>query len=140
MADDSHDQNALAVRREVILPVARDVAWRALADADGLSGWLADEVELEIREGANGTMSWRGGEQRRVSVEEVTDQRRLALHWCEPGGEPSLVELTLEDAEAGTRLTVIEVPLVTLRAVTAAVSEYEAPAAGPQMRALAIAA
>jgi uncharacterized protein YndB with AHSA1/START domain len=139
MADDSHDDHALAVRREVILPVAREVAWRALSDADGLSGWLADEVELDIREGASGTMRWHGGEQRRVSVEEVKEHRRLALHWCEPGGEPSLVELTLEDAAAGTRLTVIEVPLLTLRAVTAAVSEYEAPATGPQMRALAMA-
>jgi hypothetical protein len=37
-------------------------------------------------------------------------RRRVALSWCAPGGDPSLVELTLDDAEDGrTRMVVVEV-------------------------------
>jgi uncharacterized protein YndB with AHSA1/START domain len=105
------------VRRERVLPVDRDTAWAALRHAGALATWLADEVELEIREGAEGTLRWRDGEERSAVVEEVLARRRIVLRWWEPGGEPSLVELTLDDVAGGTRLVIVELPVLVLEAV-----------------------
>lgn len=121
------------VRREMILPVDRDTAWAALRDAQGLEAWLADEVELEVRAGAQGTVRWRTGEERLVVVEEVEERRLIALSWCEPGGESSIVELTLDDVPGGTRLVVVELPIVTLRAFAFAVDGQSDAAPGSQM-------
>ncbi len=122
-----------AVRREMILPVDRDTAWAALCDADELATWIADEVELEIREGAEGMLRWHTGVERHTVVEEVQESRRLSLQWCEPGGEPSIVELTLDDVPGGTRLVVIELPLVMLRVAAASFDETQDATRGPQM-------
>ena len=54
-----HDDHV--VRREMVLPVDRDTAWENLGDAEGLAGWLADEVELEVRKGAEGIARWTDG-------------------------------------------------------------------------------
>ena len=108
-----------AVRRETVLDAPRDAVWELVAEPEGLATWLADDVALaEVTPGATGTVT-EGGERRDVTIEEVEDGRRVALSWCAPGGEPSLVELTLDDAPDGrTRMVVVEVPLVTLRAVS----------------------
>src|SRR5947209_14766495 len=74
-----------ATRREIILPAERERVWAELADADGLSGWLADDVELDVREGAEGTARWADGTERRVVVEEVEPARRPALCWWAEG-------------------------------------------------------
>jgi len=124
-----------AVRRETLLPVPRDVAWRALADAAGLEGWLAHEVALEVRAGAEGTLRLDGGEERLVFVEEVRERERLVLRWREPGGEASLVELTLYDAPAGSRLVVVELPVPALDAIATALESSGGAPHGPQMAA-----
>src|SRR5436309_13666148 len=92
------------VRREVVLPAERERVWAELADADGLSGWLADDVELDVREGAEGTARWADGTERRVVVEEVEPARRLALGWWAEGEDATVVDLTLEADDEGTRL------------------------------------
>ena len=115
-----------AVRREVVLPVDRDTAWEEVV---GLAGWVADEVEIDLWPGGEGTFRWADGEERLALVEEVEAGRRLAFSWTGEDGEPSLVELTLDDAPDGaTRLVVLEIPLVALHAVSAA------PAAGGRRR------
>jgi uncharacterized protein YndB with AHSA1/START domain len=126
-----------AMRRETLLDAPREAVWALVADPDGLAGWLADDVDLDaVEPGAEGTVL-ENGELRRVTIEEVEDRRRVALSWCAPGGEPSLVELTLDDAEDGrTRMVVVEVPLVVLRAVAAQTTRAWAAAdrtRGPQM-------
>lgn len=124
-----------AVRREITVPVERDRAWEALRDADGLSRWLADEVELEVREGASGTFRWSSGEQRAATVEEVEEGRRIALRWVRDGGEESLVELTLHDVEGGTKIVVVEMPVLVLDAVSELVVQSTS-GVGPSMLAL----
>jgi uncharacterized protein YndB with AHSA1/START domain len=123
------------VRRETILPVDREIAWEALCDADELAAWLADEVELEIRPGAQGTLRWESGEERRAMVEEVDPCRRLVLRWWEHGGQESLVELTLDDVPEGTRLVVIEVPVAALRVAAVGLEAGSSAARGPRMAA-----
>ena len=125
-----------AVRRERVLPVARDAAWELLGEPDALADWLADEVELDaVRAGEEGVLRWDDGEERRVVVEEVVPGRRVAMRWDDPAGGPgavaSLVELTLDDAgeDGHTVLRVVELPLVALRAVASAL--HPAAAGGP---------
>ena len=115
-----------AVRRETILTVDRETAWEALCDAEGLETWLADEVDLDVRPGAEGTVRFADGEQRDAVVEEVVEGRRLALRWAEPGGEESVVDITLDDVPEGTRVVVVELPVTVLAEVPASVG-------GPQM-------
>jgi uncharacterized protein YndB with AHSA1/START domain len=132
-----------AVRRETVLDAPRDAVWALVADPEGLATWLADDVALDaVRPGASGTVT-EGGQRRHVTIEEVEDGRRVALSWCAPGGEPSLVELTLDDAEdtdgdrRRTRMVVVEIPLVTLRVAAVTAVRAATAARGPQMAALA---
>jgi uncharacterized protein YndB with AHSA1/START domain len=123
-----------AVRRETVLDAPRDAVWSLVANPEGLETWLADDVDLDaIEPGAAGTVT-EGGEERQVTIEEVEEGRRVALSWCAPGGDPSIVELTLDDAEDGrTRMVVVEVPLVTLRVTAARTLQTAVRATGPQM-------
>ena len=124
------------VRREIVLPVERDAAWELLSDPRELETWLADEVDLEIEPGAEGTVRWDHGEERDAVVEEVADGRRLALRWWTAGGDgtdATVVELTLDDHDDGTLLVVVELPLVTIRAFGSAVAGGAGAAPGPTM-------
>jgi uncharacterized protein YndB with AHSA1/START domain len=110
-----------AVRREVVLDATPERVWAALADDEGLSGWLADEVDLEVREGATGTVRDGDGPRRDVAVEEVVAGRRLGLSWWDVDGRETVVDLALETVEEGrTRVVVVEVPRATLRLVAPA--------------------
>ena len=122
----------VVVRREVILPVERKRAWRAVQDPRELAEWLADEVDLRIEAGAQGWMRSENGALRQVSVEEVVEQRRVVLRWAEAGGPETLVELVLDDVPEGTRLVVVELPVTQLEAAGELLSQGPPPAFGPQ--------
>jgi uncharacterized protein YndB with AHSA1/START domain len=128
-----------ALRRETELDAPRDAVWPLVAEPEGLATWLADDVELDaVEPGACGVVL-EDGELRHVTIEEVEEGRRVALSWCAPGGEQSLVEVTLDDLEGGrTRMVVVEIPLVALRAVAdrSVVGLRDRAARGPQMAAL----
>ncbi len=124
-----------AVRRETVLDAPREAVWALVADPEGLATWLADDVDLAaVEPGASGTVT-EDGQERHVTIEEVQDGRRVALSWCAPGGDPSLVELTLDDdaVEGRTRMVIVELPLVTLRAAAAQSAGALGAARGPQM-------
>src|SRR3954465_6197429 len=106
----------LLIRREIVLPVDRDVAWEAISDPAELETWLADEGALEGEAGAEGRVRGGGGEERPAVVEEVAEDRRLALRWWPAeGGDETIVELTLDDHDDGTLLVVGELPVATGR-------------------------
>ena len=122
------------VRREIVLPVERDAAWELLSDPRELETWLADEVDLDIEPGAEGTVRWDHGEERDAVVEEVAEGRRLALRWWPvDGGDETIVELTLDDHDDGTLLVVVELPLTTIRAFGSALAGGAGAAPGPTM-------
>jgi uncharacterized protein YndB with AHSA1/START domain len=103
------------VRREIVLPVERERAWALLTEPAELREWLADDVELEPEVGASLRMAWDDGEVREGLVEEVEEERLLRFRWDDgTTGVPSRVEWTLDDAPGGTRVTVVERPLVPL--------------------------
>jgi len=101
------------VRREVELPAPATVVWSLITRADGLEGWLADEVELDPVPGGDAT--FRDGDSVRTGwVEEVsapTDSRpgRLAVWWTADDEPASRVEFTVEPlARDRTRVRVAE--------------------------------
>ena len=93
------------VRREIVYPAEPSEIWDALTDPTRLEDWFATEVELDPVPGGHGTFRWGNGEERHALVEEVDEERRLALRWEDDGGE---VVFTIEPAPEGTRLVVVE--------------------------------
>jgi uncharacterized protein YndB with AHSA1/START domain len=106
-----------AVRRDITIPVTRERAWRAVTEE--LDSWLGDEVDLDPREGGTVTVRWNDGSSRTGVVVEVAEERRLTFRWRDGESEDSLVELTLDDVEEGTRVTVLEAPVDALADGTA---------------------
>lgn len=103
-------------RHERELELGADEAWELLGTSDGLERWLGDAVELEVREGAEGTI--RDGEELLLTeVESVVPGRRVSLRWWSEERGASVVDLTLEPlGDRLTRLVVTEIPAEVLRA------------------------
>jgi uncharacterized protein YndB with AHSA1/START domain len=96
------------VKREVTLHADREDVWRALTDPELAEQWLADEVELELREGGEVVFRYDDRPERRGHVREVHDEERLSITWRRDAQPESDVEFVLADAAAGTRLVVVE--------------------------------
>ncbi len=97
------------VIRQVQLPVSAKEAWASFADAEGLRGWLGDEVDLDVAVGAAGTVRDRGAI-RRVVVTEVIEGERLGFTWWDEDApaEASVVTVTLDEIDGATTVTVTE--------------------------------
>jgi uncharacterized protein YndB with AHSA1/START domain len=96
------------VTREVVLPASPDEVWEELTDPTRLEEWFASEVDLDVEEGGEGHFRWENGEERHAVVEEVDAPRRLAYTWRDDEGRESHVDLTIEEADGGTRVVVTE--------------------------------
>lgn len=109
------------VEREIELAAPADEVWESLADPDRLGAWLDAEVEMEMRPGGIGTFRFDGGEVRRARVIDVDVGRRVSFTWwpiAPEAGAPTMVTITLDPSEVGTRLRVREAP--SARALVAA--------------------
>jgi uncharacterized protein YndB with AHSA1/START domain len=95
------------VEREAVLDAEPDQVWDAISREALLEEWLADEVELDLVEGGDAVFRFADGE-RRGTVEEIEEGRRLAFTWERPGSEPSRVEFRVEALPVGTRLVIVE--------------------------------
>ncbi|HUF82971.1 MAG TPA: SRPBCC domain-containing protein [Acidimicrobiia bacterium] len=101
------------VEREIELAAAPDEVWEVLADPGRLGGWLGAEVELDLRPGGSGTFRLEDGETRRARVVDVEPGRRISFAWWPVApvvGRPTLVTITVEPDDAGSRLRVREAP------------------------------
>ena len=88
----------MEITREIVLPTTREDAWDALTDAGRLEEWFANEVSLELREGAVAPAELRD------AVETVREEELLVHRWDDDG----VVELRLTDADGGTAVHVRE--------------------------------
>jgi uncharacterized protein YndB with AHSA1/START domain len=100
------------VERSVVLPLPAEEAWEVVTEREHLEGWLAREVELDLRPGGEGRFRLDDGSERDAVVESVDDGRRYAFWWRstdEDAGPPTRVEISLDpEGDEATVLTVVE--------------------------------
>jgi uncharacterized protein YndB with AHSA1/START domain len=109
------------IEKRVPLRAPRARVWRALADSTEFGRWFQVSFTEPFRPGATlaGRITYPGYQHLvvQLTIEEMVDERRFSYRWhphaVQPGvdysGEPTtLVTFTLEDAEGGTLLTVVE--------------------------------
>ena len=107
------------IEKTVIVKAPRSHVWRAISDAKLFGQWFKVQLDGEFKAGTtiNGTITYPGyeGLKLEIVVERIEPERFFSYRW-HPGdprhdyrAEPmTLVEFTLEDAGADTRLTIVE--------------------------------
>lgn len=107
------------VEREVLIEAPIEVVWRVITEPGHIKRWFADEVEIELRPGGPGQLTFIEKASTkptavRLQVEAVEPPRRFAYRWVLPAGEEPragnsmLVEFTLAEEGESTRLQVVE--------------------------------
>jgi uncharacterized protein YndB with AHSA1/START domain len=102
-----------AIEREIVIDAPPNVVWAIVTEAQHVAGWFSDEAEIELRSGGRMLLTWRGHGTYEGRVETVDPPRLFAFRWQTREGEFSetnstLVTMTLEAEETGTRLRVVE--------------------------------
>jgi uncharacterized protein YndB with AHSA1/START domain len=91
------------IERELWLQAPPEDVWQAITS----DGWLADEVDLDLRPG--GDALFRSAEDEKEGwIEEVSAPSRLTFWWAADGEPATRVELTVRADDGCTRLRVIE--------------------------------
>jgi uncharacterized protein YndB with AHSA1/START domain len=109
------------IEKTVVLKAPRSKVWRALSDHREFGTWfrVALEQPFVVGQRSRGRITHEGYEHLTmdVLVERIEPERVLAFRWHPAAIEPhvdysaeptTLVEFTLEEADGGTRLTVVE--------------------------------
>jgi uncharacterized protein YndB with AHSA1/START domain len=108
-----------AIEREIVIDAPPSVVWAIVTEAQHLGGWFSDEAEIDLRSGGRMLLTWREHGTYEGRVEVVDAPHLFAFRWQTREGEFSetnstLVVMTLEAEEAGTRLRVVESGFGTL--------------------------
>ena len=101
------------IERTVQIAHPPATVWAALTTAEGLSAWFGQEVRIDLRPGGSAWMKWDNGHTADMRVERVEEPTVFGFTWHIyglPEDDPrrTYVEFTLQSADAGTRLTVVE--------------------------------
>jgi uncharacterized protein YndB with AHSA1/START domain len=108
------------IEREIRIEAPIDVVWSVVTEPEQISRWFAPEVQLDLRPGAEGRLTFvsrKTGElsSYNLQVERVEPPHHFSFRWVYPDGatpgpgNAPLVEFTLaEDGEEATRLTLVE--------------------------------
>jgi len=103
------------IERELVLPYPIERVWTAITDPAELAQWFGDSAEVDLRPGGAATFGWSQYDARGPAVVEVVDPpRRFAFWWVAGEGDTveihnrTLVDFTLEPADGGTRLRLVE--------------------------------
>jgi uncharacterized protein YndB with AHSA1/START domain len=112
------------VERELVLPASPEEVWESLTEP----GWLGEDASIDLRPAGD----VRAGE-RTGFVEWADPPNGLAFWWSAGDDEATRVQLTLDEVDEGTRLTVVESrPLAVLDAVGVDIG-LDLGASGPPM-------
>lgn len=97
------------VRRDVRVAAPAPRVWAAVADPRRLAAWLGVDLDVDVREGAEGTARDAGGV-RRVVVDRVDPPHRLVFRWSATSADavPSQVEITVTPEAGQARVRVRE--------------------------------
>jgi uncharacterized protein YndB with AHSA1/START domain len=109
------------IEKKLVLRASRSRVWRAIANAEEFGTWFRMNLDGEFAEGATirGRITHPGYEHVTLDmrVERIEPERYFSYRWhpyaidpaVDYSAEPTtLVEFTLEDAEGGTALTIVE--------------------------------
>lgn len=110
------------IERQILLKAPRSRVWQALADAESFGEWFGVRFEGQRfvpGQTTQGYITYPGYEHllMQVEVQRVEPERLLSFHWhpyaVDPEVDysqeaPTLVEFTLEEADGGTLLRVVE--------------------------------
>jgi uncharacterized protein YndB with AHSA1/START domain len=107
------------IEKRVVVRAPRARVWRAISTAKQFSSWFRIHLEGEFAEGATlrGRLTAPGYEHLRmeIHIERIEPERYFAYRWrpndpaVDSSADPTtLVEFTLEDAEGGTAVTIVE--------------------------------
>ena len=113
------DEETFSVRRSIQIAAPVDKVWRAVAEPEHVSRWFGRTVLDGVGVGATGTMTFPDYDVIPLRVEEFDEPRRITYRWNNDdalGKLPEAIDestatvftFTLEEAEGGTRLTVVE--------------------------------
>ncbi|MGD9702042.1 MAG: SRPBCC domain-containing protein [Acidimicrobiia bacterium] len=119
----------VVLTRDVILDVPVDDLWQLVADPDGLTAWLGDAVELDVRPGGVGIVRDGGGGDdgsavRHVRVDRVEPRRDLAFTWWPADDRDTASQVVFELTDVpggGSRLHITETLLGPVPPANAAV-------------------
>jgi uncharacterized protein YndB with AHSA1/START domain len=107
------------IEKRVVVRAPRSRVWRAISTAKQFSSWFRIDFDGEFAEGATvrGRLTAPGYEHLRMEIliERMEPERYFAYRWhpsdpaVDDSAEPTtLVEFTLEDADGGTSVTIVE--------------------------------
>jgi uncharacterized protein YndB with AHSA1/START domain len=109
------------IEKRVVVRASRSRVWRAISTAKQFTSWFRIHLEGEFAEGATvrGRLTVPGYEHLRMEmfIERMEPERYFAYRWHPYPSDPAvdysaepttLVEFTLEDAEGGTAVTIVE--------------------------------
>ena len=101
------------IERTVQIAQPPAVVWTALTTAEGLGAWFGEEATIDLRPGGAAQMRWSDGYAVDMRVERVEEPTVFGFTWKLgelSTGDPrrTYVEFTLEPADGGTRLHVVE--------------------------------
>ncbi len=123
------DERATDPTSEIDIEAGASDVWHALTTDDGLAGWLGDGATIEPEhQGELVAPDPVGGTPRRGIVDDIEPEQRIGFTWW-PETDPhdrSFVTITLEPVEVGTRVRVVERPLVIVGAVDATAVTHRA--------------
>lgn len=113
------DQNR--IEKTIVLRAPRTRVWRALSNAQEFGQWFGVNLEGSFAEGGiiKGKITYPGYEHLalEMQVESIRPETYFSYRWHPNAHDPAvdyssepmtLVEFTLEDAEGGTKLTIVE--------------------------------
>jgi uncharacterized protein YndB with AHSA1/START domain len=112
----------LEVSESIHIQADRTRVWSGLTDPALLDSWFGERNEVDLRMGGRMAFEWEEHGRFAAVIDELEEARVLGFRWASvPDAEPrpgnsTLVRFTLEDADAGTRLTVRETGWETLDA------------------------
>jgi uncharacterized protein YndB with AHSA1/START domain len=108
------------IRQELVVDAPIERVWEALTSADEIAQWFGDSAEVDLRPGGRARFGWSEFDAVTDCIIEVVDRpHRFSYRWEALKDTPveeasTLVEFTLEPADGGTRVTLLESGFATL--------------------------
>jgi uncharacterized protein YndB with AHSA1/START domain len=101
------------IERTLHLTHPPERVWAALTTEEGLGTWFGHRAEIDLRVGGQARLEWDSGDVKVLTIKRLEPPHVFGYVWSIyglPDDDPrrTYVEFTLEAADGGTTLTVVE--------------------------------